>query len=317
MKVLLSDNIAEAAIAELKKAGIEVSVQTGLKEAELIQIIPPFDVIVVRSGTKVTAKVIKPARNLKLIVRAGVGLDNVDVAAAAKRRIRVENTPHATTVSVAEHTLALMLALVRHIPQADDSLRRGEWDRKSYQGTELKGKTLAVIGLGRIGQEVAKRAKAFGMTVVATDQAADEEIAEALEIELLSLDQVLKDADVVTIHLPLTQETHHLFNLKLLKGMQKGAYLINASRGGIVEEAALVEVLQKGHLKGAAIDVFEAEPLPKGHPLLKLKQVVAVPHLGAATDEGQLRAGHEAAHLVIAFAKGCHCEEPKATKQSK
>lgn len=302
MKILICDAIAEAAIQEIKRAGLGVTVQTGLKEEGLIQTIPPYEVIVVRSGTKVTAPVIEAGKNLKLIVRAGVGLDNVNVEAARKKNIRIENTPHATTVSVAEHTLALMLALIRKIPEARDSLRRGEWDRKTYQGQELKGKMLAVIGLGRIGQEVAKRAKAFGMTVVANDHAADEEIAEALEIKLLPLEGVLKIADIVSLHLPLDKETHHLFDEKILKKMKKGAYLINAARGGIVDEKALVAMLEEGDLAGAAIDVFEEEP-PKNNPLFKMKQVLCVPHLGAATDEGQERAGHEAARIVIEFAK--------------
>lgn len=302
MKILVSDPIAEKAIQEMKHAGLDVTVQTGLKEPELVKIIPPFDVIVVRSGTKVTANVIEVAKNLKLILRAGVGLDNVDVKAAQQRNVRIENTPHATTISVAEHTFALMLALLRKIPQAYDSLRGGEWDRKSFQGKELKGKTLGVVGFGRIGQEVAKRAKAFGMEVIANDHAADLEVAEALEIELCSLKEVLAKADIITLHVPLASDTRHLFDLKKLQKMKKGAYLINASRGGIVDEAALAEVLQNGHLAGAAIDVFEEEPA-KENPLLKMKQVVAVPHLGASTDEGQLRAGHEAARLVIEFAK--------------
>ena len=302
MKVLISDSIAEKAIQEMKQAGLDVTVQTGLKELELIQKIPPFDVIVVRSGTKVTAGVIEAAKNLKLILRAGVGLDNVDVEAASRKKIQIENTPHATTITVAEHTFALLLSLVRKIPQAYASMQRGEWDRKSFQGTELKGKTLGVVGFGRIGQEVAKRAKAFGMEVVANDHAADLEVAEALEIKLSSLENVLAKADIVTLHLPFAKETRHLFNLKILQKMKKGSYLINASRGGIVDEKALVQVLESGHLAGAAIDVFEVEP-PKENPLLKMKQVVAVPHLGASTDEGQLRAGHEAARIVIEFAK--------------
>lgn len=302
MKVLVSDPIAEGAIQEMKRAGLDVNVQTGLKEPDLIKIIPPFEVLIVRSQTKVTTAVIEAAKNLKLVVRAGVGLDNVDVEACEREKVRVENTPHATTVTVAEHTFALLLSLIRKIPQAWDSLRKGEWDRKSFQGIELKGKTLAVIGLGRIGQEVGKRAKAFGMDVIAYDYAADEEIAEALEINMFSLDEVLSRADVVTIHLPFSAETHHLFDLKRLKMMKKGAYLINASRGGIVDEKALAEVLESGHLAGVAIDVFEEEP-PKGNPLLQMKQVVAVPHLGASTNEGQARAGHEAARIVIEFAK--------------
>lgn len=303
MKVLICDAIAPAAIQEMEKAGLAVTVQTGLKEPELIQAIPPFQVIVVRSGTKVTGAVIEAAKHLKLILRAGVGLDNVDVAAAQKKHIRIENTPHATTISVAEHTFALMLALLRQIPQAHDSLHRGEWDRKSFQGHELKGKTLGVIGFGRIGQEVSKRAKAFGMEVIANDHAADLEVAEALEIQLCSLAEVLAKADIITLHLPLEKNTRHLFNLKVLQKMKKGSYLINASRGGIVDEKALAQVLESGHLAGAAMDVFEIEP-PKENPLLAMKQVIAVPHLGAATNEGQSRAGHEAAGIVIAFAKG-------------
>lgn len=302
VKVLLSDPIAPPAVEEMRRAGVDVTLQTGLKETELIQVIPPFEVIVVRSGTKVTAAVLEAAQNLKLIVRAGVGLDNVDVEAAQKRKIHVENTPHATTVTVAEHTLALMLAMVRNIPQAYDSLRRGEWNRKAFEGFELKGKTLAIVGLGRIGQEVGKRAKAFGMGVIATDHAADEEVAEALEIKLFPLEKVLERADIVSIHLPLTDQTRHLFDGPMLKRMKKGSYLINASRGGIVDEKALTRVLEEGHLAGAAIDVFEEEP-PRDNPLLKMKQVVAVPHLGASTREGQERAGHEAARIVIEYAK--------------
>lgn len=302
MKILICDPIAEKAIQEMKQAGLDITVQTGLKEPELIKTIPPFEVIVVRSGTKVTVAVIEAARNLKLILRAGVGLDNVDVEAAHKRKIRIENTPHATTISVAEHTFALMLGLLRKIPQATASMHRGEWDRKSFQGRELKGKTLGVIGFGRIGQEVAKRAKVFGMEIIANDHAADLEVAEALEIKLCSLKEVLTKADIITLHLPLDKDTHHLFDLETLQKMKKGSYLINASRGGIVDEKALAEVLQSGHLAGAAIDVFEEEPV-KENPLLKMKQVVAVPHLGAATDEGQARAGHEAARVVIEFAR--------------
>lgn len=303
MKVLITDPIAEHAIQEMRHAGLEVTLQTGLKESELVKIISPFEVMVVRSGTKVTANVVEAATNLKLLVRAGVGLDNVDVDACQRKKIKIENTPHATTVTVAEHTMALMLSLVRKIPFAYDSLQRGEWDRKTYQGRELKGKTLAVIGLGRIGQEVAKRAKAFGMVVVANDYAADEEIAEALEIEMLSLEAALKRADIVSLHLPLDKTTYHLFDKEILKKMKRGSCLINAARGGIVDEKALLEVLEEGYLAGVALDVFEEEPA-KNNPLLKMKQVVAVPHLGASTNEGQERAGHEAARLVIEFARG-------------
>lgn len=302
MKILVSDPMAEKAIQEMEEAGLDVTVKPGLKPEALKEIIPPFDVIAVRSGTKVTADLIRAARNLKLIVRAGVGLDNVDCNAAEERKIEIQNTPNATTVTVAEHTFALMLSLARNIPQAYLSLKNGEWNRNAFQGVELKEKILAVIGLGRIGQEVAKRAKAFGMLVMANDQEEDKEIAEALEIAHYPLEEILPKADFVTLHLPLTEESRHLFNREKLLTMKKGSRLINASRGGIVDEAALYEVLASGHLAGAAIDVFEVEP-PKDNPLLKLPQVVAVPHLGALTKAGQLRAGHEAARIIIDFAK--------------
>ncbi|OGQ04486.1 MAG: hypothetical protein A2W61_01815 [Deltaproteobacteria bacterium RIFCSPLOWO2_01_44_7] len=302
MKILVSDPLAEQAIQEMRNAGLDVTVKTGLKPQELAEIIAPYHILAVRSGTKVTAQVIEAARHLKMIVRAGVGLDNVDVEAARKHNIRIENTPHATTVSVAELTFALMLALARNIPQAYTSLRKGEWDRKTYQGIELKGKTLGIVGLGRIGQEVAKRAKAFGMTVISHDTAVDPEVAEALEIEHLSLQEVVSQADMITIHLPLTDETHHLFNKALFKKMKKGIRLINPSRGGIVDEQALLEALQEGQVAGAAIDVFEVEP-PQNNPLLQMNQVISIPHIGAMTHEGQSRAGHETARIIIEFAR--------------
>ena len=302
MKVLVSDPLAESAVQEMKKAGLDVTVKTGLKPDALAEIIAPFEILAVRSGTKVTASVIEAAKNLKLIVRAGVGLDNIDAQAAEKHCIRVENTPHATTNTVAEHTLALMLSLARLIPQANASLVRGEWDRKSFIGIELKGKTLGIVGFGRIGQEVAKRAKAFGMDVIANDHVINSEVAEALEVEVLPLEKLVTQADFISLHLPLTTDTKHLFNATLLAKMKKGARLINASRGGIVDEAALAESLKNGHLAGAALDVFEVEP-PRDNPLLKMPQVVAMPHLGASTVEGQERAGSETAGVVIAFFK--------------
>lgn len=305
MKVLVSDPLAKEAVDEMKEAGLEVVVRTGLSAEELKKIIPEFDALAVRSGTKVTKEIIEAAARLKLIVRAGVGLDNIDCEAAARKNIRVENTPFATSTSVAEHTLALMLALVRRIPQARASLCNGEWDRKRFQGTELRGKTLAVIGLGRIGQEVAKRGKCFGMTVVANDRLADLEIMEALEIEHVpSLFDVMAAADIVTVHVPLNEETRYLFDMNLMRKMKKGALLVNAARGGIVDERALYTLLKEGHLGGAALDVFEEEPPPKDHPLLSLPNVIAVPHLGASTAEGQQRAGSETARILIAFAHG-------------
>ncbi|MDO8493974.1 MAG: hydroxyacid dehydrogenase [Deltaproteobacteria bacterium] len=302
MKVLVSDSIAPAAVQMMVHAGLEVEVSTGKNPIELKKIIPSFEAIVIRSQTKLTADLIQAASSLRLIVRAGVGLDNVDVTAAEKRGIPVMNTPFATTTSVAELTIALMLSLARKIPAASASVKRGEWDRKTFQGIELKEKHLAVIGLGRIGQEVVKRAKAFGMSVIAAERARDEEIAAALDIQLVTIETAIANADFVSIHLPLQADTFHLFNEAMLKSMKKGAFLINAARGGIVDEEALAKVLKSGHLRGAAIDVFEAEPPSKENPLLKLDTVIVVPHTGASTEEGQLRAGYEAAQIVIDFA---------------
>lgn len=301
-KILISDPLDTQAIEELKKAGLDVTYKTGMDPATLLQTIPPFEVLAVRSSTKVNKAVLEAAENLKLIVRAGVGLDNIDVAAAEAQGIQIENTPHATTVTVAEHTMALMLSLVRHIPQAHGSLQKGEWNRKAFQGSELRGKTLGIIGFGRIGQEVAKRAKAFGMTVIANDHNADSEVAAALEIDLVPLKRLLAESDIVSLHLPLLPETKHLIDKTTLQQMKKGSYMINAARGGIVDEPALAAAIESGHIAGAAFDVFETEP-PGNNPLLKLKQVVAVPHLGASTDEGQSRAGLETARVIIAYAK--------------
>lgn len=303
MKVLISDNLAEVAVQKMKEAGLEVASKPGMSPEELKAFVGEFDCLVVRSATKVTSDVIDAARNLKLIVRAGVGLDNVDVKAAGEKNIQVCNTPFATSITVAEHTFALLLALARKIPQAYQSLKSGEWNRKAFEGFELKDKTLAVIGLGRIGQEVAKRGKGFGMHVVANDRIADLEILEILEIEHHPLLEVLAMADFVTLHLPLMEDTYHLFDANLISKMKKGSYLINASRGGVVDEEALADALESGHLGGAALDVFEKEPVDPDNRLLKMQNVIAVPHLGASTKAGQERAGTEAADIIINFAK--------------
>lgn len=302
MKILVSDNLAPSAVASMKEAGLDVTVKTGMSPAEIREFIKPFEVLAIRSGTKADAALITAAPHLKLIVRAGVGLDNVDQAAAKKQGVRVENTPHATTVTVAEHAFALMLAMVRQIFPAAASLTRGEWDRKTFMGSELHGKTVAVIGLGRIGQEFAKRCKAFGMHVMACDHVADEEMAAALEIEMRSLKICLKEADIISLHVPLNKETTHLLNEENMRTMKKGVYIVNAARGGIVDEAALAKLLEEGHVAGAALDVFEEEP-PKNNPLIGRFDVVAVPHLGAQTHEAQIRAGQEAALLIISFSK--------------
>ena len=302
MKILVSDPLDSQAVESMKKAKLDVTVQTGMKPEELLKVIPNYQILIVRSGTKVTRQILEAAKNLKLVVRAGVGLDNVDAIAAKEKGIEVCNTPLATTTSVAEHTFALMLALLRKIPQAHDSLKKGEWKRKEFQGFELKEKVLGIVGLGRIGQEVAKRAKAFGMRILATDLSSDPEIAAALDVEWQPLEVLIQKADILTLHLPLTPKTKHMLNQNSLRKMKKGSYVINAARGGIIDEQALADAIKSGHIAGAAFDVFETEP-PTQNPLLALDNVVAVPHLGASTEEGQFRAGQEAANIVIDFAK--------------
>lgn len=303
LKILISDPLAGVAINKLRDAGLDITVQTGLAPEALLKIIPDYHVIAVRSATKVTREVVNAAKNLKLVVRAGVGLDNVDAAACKERGIEVKNTPNATSTSVAEHVMALMLALARHIPQANTSLKAGKWDRKSFEGIELLEKTLGIVGLGRIGVEVAKKGKAMGMKVLATDpQSSAQLVAQALDIEFRSFEDILTHADFITIHVPFNDETRNLFNQTTMGKMKKGAFLVNCARGGIVDEKVLMAMLDQGHIRGAAMDVFLEEP-PKDNPIVKHPKVIAVPHLGASTTEGQGRAGVEVADIIIAYAK--------------
>lgn len=293
MKILICDNLDEPSIARLKKAGLDVSIKTGMDEAELIQTIPAFDVAVVRGATKITAKVIDAGVNLKLIARAGVGLDNIDREYAQTKGIKVRAALTATTTSVAEYTIGLMLALARNIPQAHTDLKNGKWERKKYNkiGTELAGKTLGIIGFGNIGREVARRAEVFGMSVVGYDSDPAKRNC--------ALDELLRTSDYVSLHLPLTRETKHFFDAAMIAKMKKGARLINCSRGGIVDEEALCGALREGHLAGAAIDVFENEPISEEDPLLSLDNVIAAPHIGAGTIEGQARACMEITDTII------------------
>lgn len=300
MNVLICDGLDQEAVRLMESAGHRVTLRKGIPADELAQLLPTQHVLVVRSATKVTRTVLERAAELKLIIRAGVGLDNIDAEAAEARRIRVVNTPVATSISVAEHTFALMLALARHIPQAHASVRKGEWNRKAFEGTELFGKTLGVIGFGRIGQEVAKRALAFRMHVLANDHAIDMEVVDVLEIEATSLEALLNAADYVTLHLPLLPSTYNILNRERIRQMKPGARVINTARGGLIDEPALAEAIREGQIAGAALDVFAAEP-PKDHPLLGFPQVIAVPHLGGSTVEGQHRAGLEVARIVLGF----------------
>ncbi|UCC83270.1 MAG: phosphoglycerate dehydrogenase [Gemmatimonadota bacterium] len=287
-RVLLADDIVPQGIEILEAAeNLEVDDRAGINASELAEIVGEYDALIVRSRTKVTKEILEAATRLKVVGRAGVGVDNIDVDVATRQGIAVLNAPGGNVISAAEHTIALMLALVRHISRADASLGRGEWERKRFQGIELYGKTLGLAGAGRIGSEVAKRARAFGMRIVAYDPYLSRERAEQVGIQLVTLPDLFEQADVISVHVPLTDETRGMIGSVELALMKPTAYLVNASRGGVVDEKALAEALRSGRLAGAALDVFEEEPVSPDNPLLGLDSVVAVPHLGAATREAQ------------------------------
>src|SRR5262249_9149395 len=254
------------------------------------------DGVIVRSGTRITAELLEDPGRLRAIVRAGVGVDNIDVAAATRRGIVVMNTPGGNTVSAAEHTITLLMAVARHIPDADASLKRGQWERNKLVGTQLAGKTLGVVGLGRIGREVARRAAGLDMKVLGFDPFLAPSAAAQMGIEATgTLDELLPRIDFLTVHTPLTDETRDLIGAAQMAKMPKGARVINCARGGIINEEALVEALKSGHLAGAALDVYVQEPPPPDHPLLKMPNVVLTPHLGASTVEAQVSVAREAA----------------------
>ncbi len=302
LKVLVADPIAERGIKELSAGGLlDVTVKTGLKEDQLLEIIGEFSALVVRSETKVNAKVIEAATKLKVVGRAGVGVDNVDVEAATKRGIIVMNTPGGNTISTAEHAFSLMVSTARSIPQADASVKAGKWDRKSFIGVELYGKTLAILGMGRIGTEIAKRALAFGMRVLAYDPYLSAGRARSLQVELVEkLDDILPQADFITMHMPLTPETTHMLNVPRLAITKKGARIVNCARGGLIDEAALLAALESKHIAAAALDVFENEPLPADSPLRSAPNLIFTPHLGASTAEAQEGVGIEVAQQIRA-----------------
>lgn len=286
MKVLVSDSISEKGVEILKNAGLEVDVNTGLSPEELKKIIGGYDALVIRSATKVTAEIIEAAGNLKVIGRAGSGLDNVDKNAATMRGIVVMNTPGGNTITTAEHTVALMFSMARQIPQATASMKAGAWEKKKFKGVELYNKTLGIMGLGNIGAHVAKIAKGIGMNVIAYDPFLSEEKAKSLGIEGVAFDKLIEVSDFITIHTPLTKETKGCINAKTISKMKQGVRIINAARGGIINEKDLYDALKSGKVAAAACDVFEVEP-PKGNPLLELENIVVTPHLGASTDEAQ------------------------------
>jgi D-3-phosphoglycerate dehydrogenase len=298
MKVLISDKLSDEGVQILKKEKeLQVDIKTELKPEDLKQIIKDYDALVVRSGTKVTKEIIDAASSLKVIGRAGVGLDNVDLESATARGIIVMNTPGGNTISTAEHTMSMILALSRSIPQACSSLKAGEWKRSKFMGTELYNKVLGIVGLGRIGSEVAKRALSFGMKVVAFDPFISLEVAKQMGVEVMELKDVLSGSDYITIHTPLSDETKHMISDKEFAIMKPTAKIVNCARGGIIDEAALFKALESKKIAGAAMDVFENEP-PTGSPLLKLENIVLTPHLGASTEEAQVNVAIEIAEVV-------------------
>jgi D-3-phosphoglycerate dehydrogenase len=303
MKVLVADKISDAGIEKLRQT-YDVDVKTGLSEAELIEVIGPYDGLIVRSATRATRPVIEAAHNLKIIGRAGVGIDNVDVAAATERGVIVCNAPTSNIVSAAEHTWALLMAQARMICQANASLKAGKWERSKFTGAEFYEKTLAIIGLGRIGTLIAERARAFQMRIVGYDPYISEERAAALGVELYpTIDELLPEADFITVHLPKTKETIGMFGAEQFAKMKDGVRLVNKARGGIYQTEALVDALKSGKVASAAIDVFEVEPTTES-PLFAFDNVIVTPHLGASTEEAQDRAGDQIADLLSCGLRG-------------
>ncbi len=302
MKVLVSDNLSPKGVNILKKAGFQVTIKTGMKPEELKKEIKKYDALVIRSATKVTADIISAAKNLKVIGRAGSGLDNVDQAAATKNGIVVMNTPGGNTVTTAEHTMSLLFSMSRMIPQATASMKQGKWEKKKFMGVEMYNKTLGIIGLGNIGSHVAKMAQGIGMHVHAYDPFLSEEKARTLGVKAVSLDKLIKIADFITIHAPLTKETKYLINAKRIAQMKDGVRIVSSARGGIVDEKALCSALKSGKVAAAALDVFEKEP-PGLCPILEFDSVVATPHLGAATTEAQENVAIAVAEQIVDYLK--------------
>jgi len=323
MKILVSDPLSEKGLKILKEnKGLSVDVRPKLKPEELKKIIKDYDGLIVRSGTKVTKDIIDAASNLKVIGRAGVGLDNVDLGAATSHGIIVMNTPGGNTISTAEHTMSMMSALSRNIPQANISTKSGEWKRSKFMGNELYNKTLGIIGFGRVGSEVAKRAFSFGMRVIAYDPFISLEIAEQLGVEVVELKDLLSRSDYISIHTPFTDDTRHMISDKEFSLMKDDVRIINCARGGIIDEEALLKAIDSGKVAGCALDVFEKEPPPADYPLLNRDNVVVTPHLGASTEEAQVNVAVEIASAVrdallgkgVRNAANFPCVEPEVCK---
>ncbi|MBS3886392.1 MAG: phosphoglycerate dehydrogenase [Firmicutes bacterium] len=296
MKVLVSDQISDLGVAKLREKAL-VDVKTDMTPEQLVAVISQYDALVVRSSTKVTRQVLEAGTNLKVVGRAGVGVDNIDVEAATERGIIVINAPEGNTISAAEHTIAMMTSLARNIPDASTSMKKGEWKRSKFMGVELYKKTLGVVGIGRIGSEVIKRAKAMDMDILAYDPYIAAERAEKMGVTLTSLEEIYRKADFITVHTPLTKATKHMIGKKELAMMKDGVRIINCARGGLIDENALYDALVSGKVAGAALDVFEEEPV-SCNPLCSLSSVIATPHLGASTEEAQVNVAVQVAEQV-------------------
>jgi D-3-phosphoglycerate dehydrogenase / 2-oxoglutarate reductase len=303
-RILVSDKLDKSGLEVLSKAeGLVVDNKPGLKPDEQQAIIGDYDGLIVRSATKVNEALLAHAKNLKLVIRAGIGVDNIDVKACKARGIVVENTPRGNVVSAAEHAIALMLSIARQVPEASATTKRGVWEKSKFMGTEITGKTLGIIGTGNIGGVVVDRAQGLKMKVVAFDPILTAEKAKQMGVELVDLDTLFARADFITLHVPLLPATQHIINDAAFAKMKKGVILVNAARGGLVDEDALLRAIEAGIVRGCALDVFAVEPVAADHPLLKREEIVVTPHLGASTFEAQVNVAVEAAEQMIAFFK--------------
>lgn len=300
-KILISDSIDKSCVAILERFGYEVTHKPGMTADQIKNEIANYNALIVRSETKVSADLIASMKEMEIIGRAGTGVDNIDVNAATRRGIIVMNTPGGNTISAAEHTMALMLSMCRSIPQANISLREAKWERKKFQGTELSGKTLGVVGLGKIGREVASRSKAFGMRIIGYDPLLSDDAASKLGIELTDLDKLFSDSDIITLHVPLSSETKYLISSQTLKKCKDGVKIINCARGGIIKESDLVEAIDSGKVSAAAIDVFEKEPPDFSQRIFNHPKVICTPHLGASTEEAQEKVAIQIAEQIHDF----------------
>ncbi len=298
-KIIITDAVDKKAAAVLENAGFEVTYKPGMPKEEILKVIKDYNALIVRSETKVNSEMISAMENMEVIGRAGAGVDNIDLDASTRKGIIVMNTPGGNTVSTAEHTMALMLSMCRNIAQANQSLRSGKWDRKTYKGTELLDKTLGVVGLGKIGREVALRSKAFGMNVIGFDPVLSEEVAKKINVQLVDLDTIFSKSDIITVHVPLNEETKNLICEETLAKCKDGVKIINCARGGIVNEEDLVAALNSGKVSAAALDVYVTEPPEFTGALIQHPKVVATPHLGASTDEAQEKVAIQIAEQIV------------------